>query len=260
MLQNPLYIKEIREKIKVTQDLISNGANWSDFSVERLPCRDVEVRLASKLPKKLGLSYLEGRQRLLHDLASIELQAMELCIRTLIEYQGQGIEFKFFKELEKICYDEATHCGMCIDTLEAYGGHWGMFPVHMGLWNVSDGKDSILERILKVHRYLEGSGLDASFSLLNRIKRVHDTEQIQPLLERIATDEVGHVQFGSFWFAKFCEQRSLNRVGECKRILKEHHRLLPRRREHISLSLREKAGFTKEEVLVFQEYQKTISF
>lgn len=259
MTNNPLTEKDIKLKVEFSKTLLNplNLKEISSLKVPSGPGRDVDALMASKLPKKKGLSYLEGKTRLIHDLASIELQAMELGLRTLIEFSKDNkAPDSFLNELAKVTFEEATHLELCLETIKIYGGKWGDYPVHLGLWHVSHESDGILERLLKVHRYLEGSGLDASFSLLNRVKCVPDSDALTKLISRIAHDELSHVQFGSKWFAKVCADKGLSRVSECKRILNSERRRLPRRRERINEKLRLKAGFTKEEIFVFSEEQK----
>src|SRR6218665_1741766 len=58
------------------------------------PVRDIEVLHAKKHPPKKGFSTAEGQARMLHDLANIELQAMELGLRTLVEFPNAPQGFK----------------------------------------------------------------------------------------------------------------------------------------------------------------------
>lgn len=258
-LNNPLLIENVFSKIEALKELnkLKSHPNWSILDVPEKTSRDVEVVMASKMPKKKGLSFKEGKQRLLHDLASIELQAFELGLRTLIEFYGDSnIPEEFFNELIEITLEESFHLSLCLKALEEYGGFWGMFPVHLGLWQVASDKDSINERVLKVHRYLEGSGLDATFSLLNRVKQVPDSQILEKVISRIAHDEIKHVKFGSYWFSYFCKQDNLSNVSECKRILEKYYHLLPRRKERMSVSLRTQAGFSLDEIKVFSSHQQ----
>ncbi|MGH1468521.1 MAG: DUF455 family protein, partial [Bdellovibrionales bacterium] len=116
----------------------------------------------------------------------------------------------------------------------------------------------LLDRLLKVHRYLEGSGLDATFTLANRLKDIKGAKPVHDLIVRIATDEIGHVQFGSKWFAYFCDEKQVSRVSECRKILKASINDLPYRREPIKENLRLDAGFLSEEVEVFKGFQQEL--
>ena len=138
--------------------------------VPRAPGRDIQVVMADELPAKKGLSFKEGQARLLHDLASIELQAMELCLRSLSEFPEA--EDAFRQELATIALSEGSHLQLCLDGIERLGYKWGDWPVHLALWHSTAPSDSLLDRILIVHRYLEGSGLDAGDTLLRRLSGV----------------------------------------------------------------------------------------
>ncbi len=259
---NPLEVKNIYKKVRVSKEALEAydiKKTFKGMSIPDVLGRDVELLPPKQHPNKKGLSHPLGQQRLLHDLASIELQAMELGVRSLIEFQGNlGVPEEFFNDLVKVTLEESVHCKLCLDLLEKIGGYWGMFPVHIGLWNVAKSTDDILDRLLKVHRYLEGSGLDATFTLANRLKDIKGATLVHDLIVRIATDEISHVQFGSKWFAYFCDKKQVSRVSECKRILKASINELPYRREPIKENLRLDAGFLSDEIKAFQEFQKEL--
>ena len=153
--------------------------------IPETPGRDLEVRHIQDMPAKLPLSTEEGQQKLVHDLANIELQAMELGFRTLVEYPNAPAEFRL--ELEAIVLEEALHLKMCLEVLENLGGHWGKWPVHLGLWVSVSGTDSLLERLFIVHRYLESSGLDAGEKILSRLRGAPNLG-VGKLVERIVED------------------------------------------------------------------------
>src|SRR5690606_11803202 len=135
-----------------------------------LPARNIEVRKATDMPPRKGLSQREGQGRLLHDLANIELQAVELTYRGLVDYPEADLDFR--TELFLILKEEGRHLGLCLQALEDLGFKWGDFPVHLGLWSAVRPDDDLLNRILIVHRYLEGNGLDAGDTLLRKLHGV----------------------------------------------------------------------------------------
>lgn len=136
------------------------------------PARDVLVLDSKQHPPKLGLSKKEGQARMLHDLASIELQAMELGLRTLIEFPEAPEGFR--EELMAVTISEGQHLRLCLEGISDLGYSWGHWPVHTALWNAVSSEDQLLDRILIVHRYLEGSGLDAGDSLIRRLDGIAD--------------------------------------------------------------------------------------
>ena len=141
------------EGLSEALQLVLKGA---ELHVPFRPGRDVQILKPSGLPDKKGLSTREGQARLVHDLASIELQAMELGLRTLTEFPLAPREFR--QELAQVTAEEGKHLGLCLTALVELGYPWGSFPTHTALWECTDAQDSLLGRIVIVHRYLEGSG------------------------------------------------------------------------------------------------------
>ena len=217
----------------------------SSMEIPENPGRDVELRAIKDLPPKKGLSFQDGQGRLLHDLASIELQAMELGFRTLAEFPGAPVEFR--EELLRITLEEAKHLELCLHALDDLKQPWGSYPTHIGLWQSVSSTDSLLDRILIVHRYLEGSGLDASDHLRMRLSGV-TAARIHKVVDVIATDEVQHVEFGSRWYRNICRLEKIDAEKDFRpRLMSLIHRI-PRRLEKINVPLRERVGFSAEEI------------
>lgn len=210
--------------------------------------RDVSVARKSALPPKPGLSTPVGQARLLHDLGSIELQAMELGVRTLVEYPDAPAAFR--EELAEITLGEGRHLGLCLDGLDDLDHPWGTWPVHTALLTAVDASDSLLDRILIVHRYLEGSGLDAGESILKRLNGT--TSPIaRPVVQTIRTEEVDHVLFGSRWYREICVRERRDPSDDFTARVRVLDRLLPRR-EKIDHDLRRQAGFTDHEIAILE--------
>jgi uncharacterized ferritin-like protein (DUF455 family) len=219
------------------------------------PGRDVEVLPIRQLPAKKGLSSLDGQARLLHDLASIELQAMELGLRTLSECPDAPMEFR--SELAQITHDEGRHLRLCLEGLESLGRPWGSFPVHTSIWASVMSTDDLLDRIVIVHRYLEGSGLDATHSILNRLKGVN-APVVAKAVSIIAEDEMGHVQFGSKWFQNICKLDGLDSEEEFSKRLAKASDRLPRRLENIKREIRLQAGFSEFEIKHLEQMREKL--
>ncbi len=216
-----------------------------------IPARDISLLAPKELPEKKGLSFKQGQARLLHDLASIELQAMELGLRTLVEFPEAPSDFR--EQLWEITLSESEHLEMCLTEIEGLGFKWGDWPVHCALWSATSIKDSLLDRILIVHRFLEGSGLDAGETILRRLKGV-DAKPIQKAAETIFNDEIGHVEFGSRWYRQICKLEKVDDHLDFPERMNKLRWVLPKRVENIAVELRKKAGFTDSEI----EYLKTL--
>ena len=210
-----------------------------------IPARDAHVLEFKAHPLKKGLSSKEGQARMLHDLASIELQAMELGLRTLAEFPQACEEFK--EDLWKITLSESEHLEMCLTEIAALGFKWGDWPVNCGLWQTVSPSDSLIDRVLIVHRYLEGSGLDAGDTLLKRLGGV-DAVGVKKAVKIINTEEVGHVLFGTEWYIKLCKAEGLNPSEDFTQRMDKLRGVLPKRINPINSDLRLQAGFSVAEI------------
>lgn len=219
-------------------------------AVPEVPARDIRVLNACDMPPRKGLSQKEGQARLLHDLANIELQAVELCYRGLLDFPDADSNFR--EELYRLLKDEGRHLSLCLQALEDLGFRWGDFPVHLGLWHAVRSGDDLLNRILIVHRYLEGNGLDAGDTLLRKLHGVPEA-RVHMVVGEIARDELGHVAFGSRWFKYLCEKENLDPDQEFKRRFAMIETQIPRRIEKINWELRKCAGYSDEELRFLEE-------
>ena len=246
---------DVYEKINVLRsnaDLVFCQKN--KVSVPILPARDLSILEFKAHPEKKGLSSKEGQARMLHDLASIELQAMELGLRTLVEFPEAPQEFK--EDLWKVTLSESEHLEMCLTEINALGFKWGDWPANCGLWSTVSAEDSILDRVLIVHRYLEGSGLDAGDTLLKRLGGV-DAQGTKKAVKIINTEEIGHVLFGTKWYHNFCKAEALNPEQDFINRMNKLRGVLPKRVTPINKELRELAGFTPNEIMYLNQLRNS---
>ncbi len=254
--QHSLFINNVHAKIKAADPSLHLAlSSNAKIQVPETPGRDVQVLVSQYHPDKKGLSTAEGQARLLHDLASIELQAFELALRTLFEYPEAPKLFR--EELAALAKSESEHLQLCLDGMEALGFKWGDWPVHLTLWQAVSAKDSLLDRILIVHRYLEGSGLDAGNHLLRRLNGV-SLGISEAVLKRINTEEVDHVLFGSRWYHNISKQEGLDPEKDFPERLGRLRFQLPKRFEKINDELRAKAGFTHNEIQSLKDLRESI--
>ncbi|MCB0357662.1 MAG: DUF455 family protein, partial [Bdellovibrionales bacterium] len=215
------------------------------WQVPQTPARDISVVKAQEMPVKKGLSSKEGQGQTLHEIANIELQAIDLGLRTLIEFPHADPCFR--KQLVDIVLEETFHLKICLEGLEQLNYSWGDWPIHTSLWDSTSPQDDLLNRILIVHRYLEGSGLDASALLLRRLSGVSNSHLVS-IVKKIANDEEKHVEFGSVWFHKLCQNGHKDSDKEFSFRLHQLKHRLPKKLGAINVSLRSKTGFTKSEI------------
>jgi len=248
-------IKNVEDKIKMvrqgTQQIFEQKTR---VAVPFLPARDIEVLDFKSHPIKKGFSTKEGQARMLHDLASIELQAMELGLRTLLEFPESDQDFK--EELLALTLSEADHLELCLTEMQALGYSWGAWPINCGLWTAVHESDTMLDRLLIVHRYLEGSGLDAGDTLLKRLAGV-DARSVQKAVQVINTEEIGHVQFGSRWYREFCRQDGIDPEQDFSARMDRLRAVLPKRINPIQPDLRRRAGFSENEIVYLEQLRQS---
>ncbi len=247
---------DVFRKIEILRTHSTEILEWSNpapLGEGFLPERDAEMVLPKFHPPKPGFSTPSGQARMLHDLASIELQAMELGLRTLTEFSDAPLAFK--EELIHVTLSESTHLEMCLLEIEKLGHKWGDWPVHQSLWKATSPDDSLLDRILIVHRYLEGSGLDAGDTLFRRLELI-DTPSVKKAVHQITKDEVGHVEFGSRWYRKICAEDKIDPNLDYSVRMNRLILNLPKRLEPLALNLRKQAGFSDDEILYLQNLRQ----
>lgn len=217
------------------------------------PRRDVPVVQMKDLAPKMGLGSPAGLARLLHDLANIELQAMELALRSLYEFPDAPLEFR--EQLAELTLSEGKHLRLCLNGLRELGFEWGTWPVHLSLWNSVGPGDSLLDRLLIVHRYLEGSGLDAGDSLLKKLTGAN-APAVRGVVRTIVDEEVGHVLFGSIWYQRLCVANRVDPDQDFKVRFEKLKQILPRRLEVVVPELRRQAGFSEVEIELLQSWRQ----
>ncbi|MGE3387055.1 MAG: DUF455 family protein [Bdellovibrionales bacterium] len=244
-LESSLYIAQVRQKIAQLEMSCDFAFRGAINQVPDVPGRDVEVMAIRDLPPKPGLSKAIGQARMLHDLANIELQAMELGLRTLIEFPQAPSAFR--QRLAEITIEEGEHLRLSLNAIEELGFQWGQWPVHLGLWRCVGPQDTLLDRVLMVHRFMEGSGLDAGETIRRRLSGTKGSLAME-VADRIARDELSHVQFGSEWYRELCRLENLNPQDDFAVRLQNLFHRLPRRLEPLAVEVRRLAGFSQDEI------------
>lgn len=159
------------------------------------------------LPQR-GLGSPEGRAALVHAVAHIEFNAVDLAWDAV--YRFRDMPDAFYDDWVAVADDEARHFRLLADRLAALGHAYGDFPAHNGLWEMALRTDRhCLERMALVPRVLEARGLDVTPGMIGRLRDAGDAATVA-VLETILEEEVAHVAAGSRWFRWCCE-----RIGAC---------------------------------------------
>ena len=168
-----------------------------------------------------------GRIALLHAIAHIELNAVDLHWDVIARFPDVEFPLGFYDDWVRAADDESKHFNLLADRLEAYGSHYGALPAHAGMWRAaSDTVDDIEARLAVVPMVLEARGLDVTPGMIRIFKQAKDDASVAAL-ETIYAEEVAHVAYGSKWFHFLC--------GRHNHDPKEHFHALVRRYFHGAL-------------------------
>ena len=164
-----------------------------------------ELKPPSEMPKR-GLGSEAGRSALLHAIAHIELNAVDLAWDIVARFARERMPRSFFDQWVRVAYEEATHFGLLSDRLAAFGARYGDLPAHDGLWQAAEATGGDLTaRLAVVPLVLEARGLDVTPSMVTELRKLGDHESAA-VLERIYEDEKGHVFVGAAWFRFLCDR------------------------------------------------------
>lgn len=221
---------------------------WDDdFPVEPIgaPGRPDRPELVdpARVPRR-RLGSAEGRAALVHAIAHIEFNAINLACDAV--YRFRGLPDAFYGDWTRVAAEEAHHFSLLAGRLAQLGYAYGDFPAHNGLWELAlRTADDPLLRMALVPRVMEARGLDVTPGMIERFAGIGDRETVA-ILELILRDEVGHVEAGSRWFGHLCAERGLEPESTYFALLEQH---LPAGvRCPLHKEARRQAGFSEAEL------------
>ncbi|MGH8213904.1 MAG: ferritin-like domain-containing protein [Rhodanobacteraceae bacterium] len=219
-------------------------ANAPPLAIET-PGRPAEPKLVPPrdVPQR-GLGSIEGRAALVHAVAHIEFNAINLAWDAVLRFAGMPADY--YRDWAGVAADEARHFGMLSKRLAELGHAYGDFDAHNGLWEMAvKTSDSCLARMALVPRVLEARGLDVTPGMITRLRGVGD-DVTADILETILSEEVAHVAAGSRWFRFCCEREGREPAEVFRELLRE--RLAGGMRGPFNLDARRAAGFGEDEL------------
>ncbi len=191
-----------------------------------------------------SVATVEGRASLLHALAHIELNAIDLAADAT--WRFSGLPDDYYLDWTVVMQEEALHYQMLVAHLGTLGHAYGDFPAHRALWDMAERtRDDVLARIALVPRTMEARGLDASPAVRAKLASAGD-RAAAAIVDRILGDEIGHVRVGNHWFFQLCAARGLEPVAAYADLARRYE--APRLRGPFNLAARRDAGFTAEEL------------
>ena len=168
-----------------------------------------ELRDPRDVPKRKPGSP-QGRMALLHAVAHIELNAVDLHWDIIARFAHVPMPIGFYDDWVKAADEESKHFNLVSDCLETLGSHYGALPAHAGMWRAAeDTVDDLMGRLAVVPMVLEARGLDVTPGMIEIFRKAGATDAVAAL-ETIYAEEVGHVAYGSKWFHFLCGREDID--------------------------------------------------
>ncbi|MGQ0442730.1 MAG: ferritin-like domain-containing protein [Methylophilaceae bacterium] len=215
------------------------------FTHDHLPGRPANPRLVPpKDLKKRSMRSIEGRAALIHALAHIEFNAINLALDAI--WRFTNMPNQYYLDWLKVAAEEAYHFSLLNAHLHTLGFAYGSFNAHNSLWEmVERTQEDVLARMALVPRTLEAHGLDASPPLRNKLAQAGDMAAAE-ILTIILRDEIGHVAIGNYWFNWLCKQRDLDPISAYQALANQY--AAPKLKPPFNLEARREAGFSESEL------------
>lgn len=160
-----------------------------------LPPREVPRRRASSAT---------GRTALLHAVAHIELNAVDLHWDIIARFTQHPMPLGFYDDWVKAADEESKHFNLLCDCLEAMGSFYGAMPAHAFMWQAAEDTATDLKgRLAVVPMVLEARGLDVTPGMIDLFEKAGEAQALAAL-RVIYAEEVAHVAYGSKWFNWLC--------------------------------------------------------
>ncbi|MBL4871402.1 MAG: ferritin-like domain-containing protein [Robiginitomaculum sp.] len=179
--------------------------------------------------KRRRLGSVHGRSALLHAIAHIEFNAIDLAADMVARYSNDTRisdqqRHEFISDWIGVCDDEARHFGMVNTRLQELGSFYGENSAHNGLWEAAlSTMDDLAARLVIAPMVLEARGLDVTPNMIKKLENVGDNKSAD-ILKIIYEDEIGHVAAGVKWFFYLCEHENREKKAYFKELLALHFR------------------------------------
>ncbi|MCK4833682.1 MAG: ferritin-like domain-containing protein [Gammaproteobacteria bacterium] len=247
-----LLIDDPERKVEQAQSL---QVAWSEGKLTLDPTVDIRSLEVPGRPERPELvdprevprrnfSSLKGRLTLVHAIAHIEFNAINLALDAV--YRFQDMPAQYYTDWCRVAAEEARHFMMLSDYMGSHGMSYGDLPAHNGLWEMALKTDfDVLVRMALVPRVLEARGLDVTPGMIEKLKTTGD-EKLIKILQIIFDEEIGHVKIGSYWYKSLCEDRQLETDATFIKLIEKY--MQGARFGPFETEARIEAGFSHEEL------------
>lgn len=247
-----LMCGDLAAKMRLLDKLLED---WSEDRFEFTPTASI-IRIPEPgrpmlptlvAPKDLirrRLGSREGHVALMHAIAHIEFNAINLALDAI--YRFQEMPIAYYRDWLGVAGEEAYHFQMVREHLYHLGHEYGDLPAHNGLWLTTYETDhDVLVRMALVPRTLEARGLDVTPPMIKKLRAIGDHRGVE-ILKILLRDEIGHVAVGTRWYRYVCAERNLNPFDAFQRILNTffHGDI----KGPFNYDARREAGFSEQEI------------
>jgi uncharacterized ferritin-like protein (DUF455 family) len=197
-----------------------------------------------RLVGRRSMATVEGRAMLVHALAHIEFNAVNLALDAI--WRFPGMPDGYYLDWLRVAGEEALHFNLLAAHLQMLGYAYGDFAGHDSLWEmVAKTSGDVLARMALVPRTMEARGLDAIPPLRAKLAQAGDLAAAR-ILDVLLRDEVGHVEIGNRWYFYLCAQRGLEPVATYDDLTVQYK--APVLKGPFNVEGRRAAGFTEAEL------------
>lgn len=221
-----------------------------------IPGRPARPELVS--PKLLGrrsMATVEGRAMLIHALAHIEFNAINLALDAV--WRFPGMPGAYYGDWLRVASEEALHFDMLSAHLATLGHAYGDFPGHDSLWEmVAKTSGDVLARMALVPRTMEARGLDAIPPLRAKLAQAGD-HAAAAILDVLLVEEVGHVEIGNRWYFHLCRERGLEPLSTYDALTLQYK--APVLKGPFNVEARRRAGFSEAELARYGDTARNVT-
>jgi uncharacterized ferritin-like protein (DUF455 family) len=248
-----LHNPSIDEKLALTHHanflldnkLLNFNSNQPVQPISLVKFSEKPILLAPRHMPKRKLTSPEGVIAFFHAIAHVEFMAIYLAWDLL--YRFRGLPTQFYQDWLCVADEEAQHFELIRQLLRSLKVEYGDLPAHGGLWDhATETADDLLARLALVPRCMEARGLDVTPAIITKFAAQGDKAAVA-ILNRILTDEVKHVERGSYWFKTVCRQQGLEPETQYQALINQYYRG-GKPKGPFNRELRKKAGFSDAEL------------
>ncbi len=121
----------------------------------------------------------DGRIAILHAVAHIELNAVDLHWDIIARFTDTPMPIGFYDDWVKSADEESKHFNLMCDCLEAQGSHYGALAAHAGMWRAAeDTAGDLMGRLAVVPMVLEARGLDVTPGMIRIFQQTKDQQPL----------------------------------------------------------------------------------